>query len=201
MNGIKTIYLDMDGVLCDFMTPALLALGYNPAEIMARWPKGQWDLCKVLPYEPGAFQRAIRDQGPLFWSNLPKYSWMWPLLDRSRGIVGFGEVRLLTDSTLTMHSVTGKRRWISNIFGSLFKGYNLTDGEKWRLAKPGCVLIDDNETICQKWEQEGGIAILFPQPWNSSIKNPHELISNLHNEITERILDVHNNRAEVAGMR
>jgi hypothetical protein len=38
--------------------------------------------------------------------------------------------------------------------------------KKWLMARVGRTLVDDGEHNTRAWENEGGLAIVVPQPWN-----------------------------------
>jgi hypothetical protein len=40
--------------------------------------------------------------------------------------------------------------------------------QKWLLAHPTCLLLDDNVENCNRFQWRGGHSIVFPQPWNSA---------------------------------
>jgi hypothetical protein len=41
--------------------------------------------------------------------------------------------------------------------------------DKYELARPGAILIDDNVENCQLFREKGGDAILYPQSYNGTI--------------------------------
>lgn len=152
-----TVFLDMDGVLCDFVAAAgnaFAAKNFNPSE---------FDVCKQLGVSLSSFWKKI-DQTPDFWINLKPYPWFHELVD-------FVEQRsdffLLSAPSLDSSSYAGKREWVEKYFGRHFNRLILTK-HKYLLADPNAVLIDDSEKNCQKFEDAGGRIILFPQPWNSN---------------------------------
>jgi hypothetical protein len=42
--------------------------------------------------------------------------------------------------------------------------------DKYELARPGAILIDDNVDNCRLFREKGGDAILYPQSYNSTIE-------------------------------
>jgi hypothetical protein len=97
------------------------------------------------------------------------YEWLPDLVALLRDVPGEPDVIVCTHPHKTPESYSGKRKWLNNVIG--WKGEVFMCQDKWRLAKPGVVLIDDNNDNCDQFVDHGGRSILFPQPWN----NNHEL--------------------------
>ncbi len=161
------IYVDMDGVLVDFVYSALLAQGIEQdlaVEIINDWPPGEWDVSKVAGVEPGEFWTNI-DATPLFWHKLDitreYHKIVWWL--RNHGI------DWMVCSTPSRHpdSSAGKVYWLRDRLGDTFRNYVLTP-HKSHLAAPGRLLLDDSDRNVDAWRAAGGEAILWPQPWNTS---------------------------------
>lgn len=198
----ETIYCDLDGVFCNFHLGALrahLAAGRRlldhhgtPLELthttmMKRWPRGVSCHQVCVPNTPnvkdyweeamGPFWAPIRID-PIFWQKLEPFPWNRQLL---RLLMEYtDDLRFVTtpddDERAVPHSYTGKRQWMQN--NGLAKHRPILCYEKWRLARPRCLLIDDYEGHIINWRdqvdhwfREPGHAILFPQPWNEG--HPH----------------------------
>lgn len=174
-----TIYLDMDGVLADFISSALSVHGRDPEEVLRSWPPGKYDVVQVLGMSEQKFWREIDAHGgPMsvstpgqpFWKDLKPYPWrdaIWDLCGR------YAPTCILTSPSKNSGSVAGKVRWLQDWMGYDFRDYILAP-RKWRVSRPGAVLIDDQDRNCQKWEKAGGTAIVFPRPWNSRHELAHE---------------------------
>lgn len=160
---LTAIYLDIDGVLADFVMPALLLHGRSDLLVPGAWPKGCYRLEEVLQKTESAFWHPIEQQGAKFWWNLPAYPWCRPLFNIARQHAH--EVVLCSKPSLSPHSSYGKHIWINRTFGRNFIDYALTP-RKHHFAGPGRVLVDDCEDNIAAWEHAGGIGVLFPQPWN-----------------------------------
>lgn len=157
------IFVDMDGVCCNWMLPALSLLygDMGATRQYFDWPVGKTnDLVKS-----SEFWDKLASKGPSWWENLPElnhYQKMMKTL-RSRG-----EVFYLTSIPAResgANAAIGKVRWIQAREGLDFRNYVLTR-YKHLAAGPDSVLIDDTEYQCEEFVQHGGKAILFPQPWN-----------------------------------
>jgi 5'(3')-deoxyribonucleotidase len=186
-----TIACDQDGVLFDFHTAAArihvgarllkmdhihtgspLDLGFH--DFHRRWPRGL-SLQKWISNAGGrntvddeVFWKPIRED-PLFWRNLAPYPWWKELL------------KLLSDHCENLIIVTtpdddpgcfSGKKFLLNEYG-LGNLELVTAKNKWRLAAPDTLLIDDFQKHVQAWLQVHkkrygipGHAILFPTPWN-----------------------------------
>jgi len=159
----ETIYVDMDGVLFDFVTPAVMLHGRPDLLEPGKWPKGQYSMEAALGISREHFWRVIHDQGSAFWANLPAFAWLEELLGECHNMAE--RVVLLSTPSDHPSSSAGKHECINKYFGWGFQNYNLTPN-KSDLAKPGRLLIDDYSRNCDEWTAAGGQALLFPEAWN-----------------------------------
>jgi len=152
--------VDMDGVLVDFVRPALALHGRE--EVLADWPAGEWDMPGILGISSEEFWRPIHAVGARFWAELEPFVWCDPLLElvRSRG-----RFAILTSPSHDAGCAAGKITWLQSRLGYDFRDF-LIGPPKWLCARPGQLLIDDNDTNVERFRERGGEAILFPQPWN-----------------------------------
>jgi hypothetical protein len=169
------IFLDMDGVLCDFVGAALRLFDASP--LLATWPAGEWDVAKVLGVTDAEFWGRIDAQGQGFWAELPEYPWASQLVDFLERI---GEVVICTTPSAAHYSAAGKVIWLERHFGGRFaRRYVMVRDEpespskrapwaysKAMLARSGVCLVDDNDRNVERFKTHGGRAVLVPQPWN-----------------------------------
>lgn len=164
---MRTIYCDLDGVIADFVSGAIEACDLPIAHDDVK----TWNFFKpyMNEYE---FWRRIHEQ-KYFWEDLPVYTWANELV---RSMSRFGNVVFCTDPSHDDEAATGKIRWLKRhgFIKPDGKNYILT-AEKWRLAKPGDVLVDDSEVNCMHFCGSGGFGIVFPQPWNSAGAGRHRI--------------------------
>jgi 5'(3')-deoxyribonucleotidase len=164
------IFLDMDGVLCDFVTDAMAIHGrkYDPN----KWPKGEWDVAKVLGISVKEFWGGIRmNGGEMFWAGLNPYPWAKDLV---RELLKIDQVIIATAPSRAASCYSGKRTWLMDHgFGDLASMFG---SEKHLLSQPGRTLIDDGVHNTTKWEEAGGRAVLVPQPWNDRQSVPAHLM-------------------------
>lgn len=160
------IFLDMDGVLTDFVSAALRVHGRPDA--LERWPAGERDVPKMLNLSRTQFWNVIDAQGAGFWESLEPFPWFSELIALARE---FAPVTILTAPSLAPHCLEGKVKWLHAHFpkdkGRLFTDY-LIGSHKHLLARPGRVLIDDAESQVEAFRASDGSAILFPQIWNAN---------------------------------
>jgi len=62
---------------------------------------------------------------------------------------------------------SGKIHWSQHVLG-IDEDRIRFSSNKSDYARPGDILIDDNEKNIEEWENEGGIGVLWPQRWNSA---------------------------------
>jgi 5'(3')-deoxyribonucleotidase len=153
------IFLDMDGVLCDFVSAAFSAHGvtFKPDE----YPRGEFACEKIIGCTSSEFWRRIDFAGEYFWENLEPYPWAKSLFEELQLI---DEVIIATSPSRSPASYAGKRRWLRHM--GMHGVQSMFGSRKYLMAKPGRVLIDDGEHNVKPWIREGGQAVLVPQPWN-----------------------------------
>jgi len=158
--AIGKIYLDMDGVLADFVA------GVQGPDFLngPLWNEQTYDHRKVeftnkrlfrnLPYMPGALDLIawVKD------SNLP-----WEILTCS-GLINRPLV------------VADKTEWIRQyVCPSVVVSSTLKGKDKKIFARPNHVLVDDKKSNIEHWEKAGGIGILHKDP-----KETLDILDSLH---------------------
>lgn len=159
---VQHIFLDMDGVISDFIGGACRL--FEREDVLESWPLGERDAPQAFGLSASQFWGKIDGAGADYWANLEPYSWCRELLDVIRETASF---TILSAPSLGVECPTGKLRWLRTYLGSGFRDH-LFGYQKHFCAKPGHVLIDDSEGNVRRFREHGGAAILFPQPWNSN---------------------------------
>lgn len=170
---VSAIYLDLDGVLADFVSAALKAHGKDPAAAMEAWPCGEYDaMFGVVGVDEDAFWDRINawppwpnaaPEGSHFWEKeIQAYPWADGLWDLCEGLA---PTWVLTAPSRHAGSSYGKVKWLQKWRGERFRNYVMAP-RKWHLARPGALLVDDDPKNVGKWIEGGGDAVLFPRPWN-----------------------------------
>lgn len=167
------VLLDMDGVIADFVTAALELHGQP--DKLPTWPKGEWDIAKVLGISTSQFWKPIDQMGADYWHNLSPYAWADELIALIRQ---YSAYTILSSPGMGAEAPTGKILWLRQHVHSRFGDY-LFGHQKWLCAKPDQVLIDDRDKNVDRFVAAGGNAILFPQVWNSNyaIKDPMKFVA------------------------
>jgi 5'(3')-deoxyribonucleotidase len=176
---IKTVYLDMDGVITDFNKAVCTEFGLPyPPQIYHFFPeirKKVNEFCNIS-----------------FWQNL---EWM----DDGRGILraimgtlGLEKVYFLTGMMPNVESGTGKLLWIHDnlpIYSNRVILHTL-DVPKSSLAKPDTLLIDDKDENVEKFVKAGGYGILINRPWNKGYERADHTVEDLEIDLLSIVHDV-----------
>lgn len=157
------IFIDLDGVLADWLTPAIRLLDGDVEGVLSKWEKlnpRPWDLFDVLDVPRNYGYRKIELAGDQFWARLPIFPHAKHLVKRCQEI---GESTILTSPFNHAGSYAGKVKWLDYHFGKGFaRKHALIGAKKHVVSQPGSLLIDDRPKNCEAWKREGGTAILFP---------------------------------------
>ena len=161
---ISQILVDMDGVLCDFIGHTCKLMGLDPVKAIDLWPAGAWDFSEGLGLNDAQVWEAIDKRGEDFWAGIPALPWFTSLMKLCESRCDL--VVILTSPSIAHSSASGKVQWLQKHIGRHYRNY-LIGPKKEVCARPGAVLIDDNDGNCEKFKAHGGEAIVFPAPWNS----------------------------------
>lgn len=156
------IYLDVDGVLANFVGATAELFGFDPSVVDC------WDYYPRINMTERSFWDGVKDAGSDFWKTIRPYEWLGELY---RDCCRRGPVTLLTAppprTDIRGAMIAGRVDWIHQQFGDDFRDY-FVGCPKERLAAADAVLVDDSESNCKKFAAAGGRVILFPQPWNAN---------------------------------
>lgn len=137
---MSVIYVDLDGVLCDFDAQLDKLLGRHKDN----------DVNKDLGPE---IWKKIEKAGAKYWSTMP---WMPDGKELWDGVKKHHPV-ILSSPTRHESSIEGKKLWIDKeIPGTPY----ILEENKEKYAKVGDILIDDRDKNIEKWEEAGGTGIL-----------------------------------------
>lgn len=160
---IRTIFLDVDDVIVDWVGGAIKLLGYDLEKIKLKWKSLEprpWDFFDVIDHTKEDGWAEINNAGPEFWSGLDLLPWANDLIDTCRS---FATTIFLTSPSEHHSSHSGKAQWMQAMFGRQFRDY-LLGSVKCECSHPGALLIDDSPRNCRSFAdpERGGHAILFP---------------------------------------
>ena len=151
------IYLDMDGVLCDFVG-ASCRVHNKDKKTVACWNymTDEWG----MTYDE--FWIPINAEGFEFWTELEPTPWAFELID----MVEYFDpnFHICTNPSRSWTSAAGKIIWLQKYLGK--KSNWIMMKNKSMLALPSNILIDDSSNNCIKFHRSGGRYITIPQPWN-----------------------------------
>lgn len=150
------ILLDMDGVAVNTNKSFLEANGFHE-----NYPVTKWEIAEECGMSAKEFWGNIAKTENL-WRDAVEHTWFPELYD---SLKHRGNVTFCTSPTLEAVCAKEKIEWLQDRFGKDFRNFIITP-QKHLFAKPGSMLIDDNMDNCRIFEEHGGKAILFPQPWN-----------------------------------
>jgi len=163
---MRTIYLDMDGVVADFNKFASDILGREVG----------WE-GKDLTTEEWNKLESVEN----FYFKLP-------LIEDSTKLVGVAKsfstrfnVEFLTavPRVTTMPSAAlDKKKWIDKYFPGFKVNYGPYSRDKQKWAKPGDILVDDKRSNIHQWFNAGGIGILHTGNFKVTIDNLIDAVDN-----------------------
>lgn len=158
------IFLDMDGVIADFVGGAL-RLTNSADPYVQEHNKGKFDVFSLLspPMTETQFWSKTNYD---FWRTLQKTKEADELVGLLTASFGGDAICVLTKPGPTFGCHDAKRDWLREHFPSLSDRL-LCASAKHFCAHPSSILIDDNESNVRNFASAGGHAILFPRPWNS----------------------------------
>lgn len=161
------LFLDMDGVLCNWDKGCHLLHGLKHDQ--NNWPykfgPEGWHFYKEIPMTvPQLFKGQDRE----FWANL---EWMPDGKEILRSCESkFGDnVCLLTSPYDNTGAVDGRKDWIKKHMPKYVHKHLIGDPKEF-CAHDEAILVDDCEDNIKKWRDAGGIGVLVPRPYNSLFK-------------------------------
>ena len=174
-------YVDMDGVLVDFIGGMAELHNLNRDYVFKHWPANVWDLEHGMGIKGNWRDRCDAD----FWANLNKTAEADAIMKMIEG----STVYILTNPG-DANAAMGKLYWLEKHYPEIVRdGRYIFTTQKHLLAKRGRVLIDDSSEYCQKFRSWGGAAILIRRPWNTTNYpvTPHYVLGWFKHDL-ERIL-------------
>lgn len=161
------IYCDMDEVLSDFIGGACKAHGITREELKNSRPDNSWwSMQEIMNLTEKDFWKPIKTTKH-FWLDLEPTPWFCSVVDwlNKRKCNGH-KVRIATSMGCDPRALTDKALWLQKYW----VGFSISDlvilKDKWMMATPNRVLIDDNITNCEMFSGRGGHSILFPNEGN-----------------------------------
>lgn len=153
---MNNLFLDMDGVLADFVAGVEREIGAASA-----W--AEWQQLKQQPHWPKQWWQTLAEAQPRLFANLPETSWAHELVAVAKQFEQCGYVvRVLTAIPQHAHMPDvyyDKCMWIAQRWPELSVWFGPTSTEKQRFARPHDILVDDRTDNCEQWRAGGGSAV------------------------------------------
>ncbi len=173
------IFLDLDGCIANIgqAVADIYDIKFTP-ELEVQYGN---TLYKLMGLETKKEMWDVINSIPDFWENILPYPWCEELVDALQSV---DEVQILTSSPSTdaltkSNASTGKSKWVGKYLLEKNLRVNIVH-DKYLLAAPGRILIDDRERHCDLFGTHGGESILFAQPWNDGWLGASEIIEGIH---------------------
>jgi len=182
---IKTIYLDLDGVITDFVGGVCRAFNKpNPYPELTR----DYTFWNAWPEISTKDVDAICTTD--FWINL---DWVRDGHDILRTVLDHfkpEQVYLATRPMPNPDSYTGKALWVQKHLPEYSKRLIVTQAPKSLLAKPDTLLIDDKDENVEEFVKAGGYGILVNRPWNKGHERTDHTVEDLEIDLLDIVHDV-----------
>jgi len=149
-------FLDLDGVLVDFVGGAFRVHGRKPEPVNTWNFHEAWGLTTEQFFAPMGYD---------FWAGLGPTEDATRIVDTIRRHAASRRIALLSSPCQTPGCVEGKREWVKKWFPQLLPNLILTSA-KHLIAARGSLLIDDSDDNIYKWRNGGGVGFTWPQTWN-----------------------------------
>jgi hypothetical protein len=180
MPRIEAGFLDMDGVIVNWHKRVAELFGMDEQKFIADWPRGVYGAHRALGVTEDVMWARIDALGEAFWSGCEPYSWRDKLFELCANVA---PVYILS-MPWNAPSAHGKFLWLERWKGRPFHEYILTP-KKHLLASKTAVLVDDHEDQVDAFRKAGGLAILFPRPWNSHHQYAENPVSFVRDSLAE----------------
>lgn len=150
---ILEVFVDMDGVVCDWYNDACQLMGVDPDDV--KWEGDEEALRQLVDSED--LYDAINDGFDYFFSDMTPYDHTAELMDLTEKADG---IILTAPMRHCPGCYSGKVEWLNNYWPDTDR-FIITK-RKEACAKPTALLIDDRPSNCEAFVAAGGNAIVFP---------------------------------------
>ena len=168
---IKTVYLDMDGVMVNFLGGLHKSLGVPYDTSHYPYEEGKWNMLtdiKGFDDVPATFEQCNDACTESFWVNLNWTPDGRDILEIVTRMFDIRNIYLLTTCMPNPGTPSGKMQWIEKNL-PIFKRQFIILGSgvgKGLFASPDALLIDDRDKNIDEFIAAGGHGLLVPRPWN-----------------------------------
>lgn len=160
----KLIYLDVDGVLANYVEGILRLSGEKAVQ---HDDIKDYDMHRFINATQAWVEEARDMWGGAFWENLPAYSNAKRIVDEARRLSD--HVCFLTTPSSAIESRHGKLRWLEHNIGTGLDVCFAQLGKHHYAGCPRTLLIDDNARTVREFGLAGSASVRQPRPWNASV--------------------------------
>lgn len=154
------IFLDLDGVICDWISAAAKTLNIDDSDPEIRdFLKSGKDIDELFQ---GNIWKLIDKEGEDWWTNLEMFPWSNKLVNSLRK--ESPNFAFLTSPSNNPLCGSGKIKWMKKHFGYKFKDFIITS-KKYLCASKNSILIDDLGKNLSKFKKFGGHTYLWPNSY------------------------------------
>lgn len=152
-------YLDMDGVVADWVENAARVIGRRITDPMVMYSREEWD--------------SLRNDAHIFRNlpMMPRCLELVALARQYRDVLGW-ELNFLTaiphnnDVPWTFHD---KMKWAEERFSDIPVHFGPYSEDKHKHCSAGDILVDDRYDNCEQWTAAGGLAFKVGKNLDSAI--------------------------------
>lgn len=162
MNKLKFCFLDMDGVLVDFVG-GVCAAHNRETPYLSPNSYGIFEMETVWGISTDEFWTPTQFDG--FWSNLDKTPEADNLVELACSKFGTENVCILTSPSDDYRCIPEKQEWIAKHYPKLQRQMLFGSAKRF-LAGPDRLMIDDRDKNIENFRKAGGIGITMPRLWN-----------------------------------
>ncbi len=170
---MKTIYLDMDGVVADWEAGAAEIVGYYSEYPEKPYPQTDWEKIR-------SHQRIFRD--------LPKMKRADEMVELARKFRDELDWKLLFLTAVPHYNdihwaYYDKVMWAHERYPDIPVHFGPFSQDKKNHANPGDILVDDRFDNCNSWREVGGIAVRVTKYYSEALKELNELFNTESNSL------------------
>ncbi len=182
---IKTVFLDMDGVLVNFRKGVHDAFNkpYDYSTLSKKWTF--WN-----DWPEVTLEMVNSACNLLFWTNLEWTEGGRDILRTIWQIFDSKDIYLLTDPVIGHETETGKMAWVNAWLPEYVKRTIITQAPKHLVAKPNTLLIDDKDENVEEFVKAGGYGILVNRPWNKGYERADHTVEDLEIDLLDIVHDI-----------
>lgn len=165
---IRTVLLDVDGVLGDFTSHALAA--HKRPDLIVHSGQQEYNLAEVLDMSKDDFWQVVDNHA--FWRSVPMYPGAPGFVARLNDVCYKWNVkfRYCTSGQGSSCFPAARTAWLRHLNMKAncdVKAILVNDhSDKLLLASQGVLFIEDNDCVIDAVREQGAEVVRIPQPWN-----------------------------------